>query len=54
VLVGDHRYYRRFGFVAAPALAPPAQPAEHFQILPFGESIPVAPFAFHPAFSIRP
>jgi putative acetyltransferase len=54
VLVGDHRYYRRFGFVATPDLAPPAQPAEHFQILPFGESVPVAPFAFHPAFSIRP
>jgi len=23
VLVGDHRYYRRFGFVVAPAFAPP-------------------------------
>ena len=54
VLIGDHRYYRRFGFVGAPDLAPPSQPAQHFQILPFGEPVPVAPFAFHPAFSIRP
>jgi putative acetyltransferase len=51
MLVGDHRYYRRFGFVPAPALAPPDQPAEHFQVLPFGPSLPGAPLAFHPAFA---
>jgi putative acetyltransferase len=51
VLVGDHRYYRRFGFVPVPALAPPDQPAEHFHVLRFGPSMPSASLTFHPAFS---
>ena len=51
VLVGDHRYYRRFGFSAAPAFAPPEYPAEHFQILAFGTSLPHRRVAFHAAFS---
>ena len=51
VLLGDHRYYERFGFVVMPELAPPGYPAEHFQVLRFGESFPDAPVAFHPAFS---
>ena len=51
VLLGDHRYYQRFGFVAAPELSPPQYPAEHFQVARFGECLPTAPVAFHPAFS---
>lgn len=51
VLLGDHRYYHRFGFVVVPKLAPPQYPAEHFQVARFGESLPKAPVAFHPAFS---
>ena len=50
VLLGDHRYYRRFGFVVAPDLAPPDYPAEHFQILAFGASRPDRRVAFHAAF----
>ena len=51
VLVGDHRYYRRFGFVVAPAFAPSQYPPQHFQVVRFGDSFPNAPVAFHPAFS---
>ena len=51
VLAGDHRYYHRFGFVVAPAFAPPQYPPQHFQVLRFGDSVPDAPVAFHPAFS---
>ena len=51
VLVGNHRYYHRFGFVVAPAFAPPRYPLQHFQVLRFGDSFPDAPAAFHPAFS---
>jgi len=53
VLLGDHRYYHRFGFVVAPEFAPSQYPAEHFQIVRFGESFPKAPVVFHPAFSVR-
>jgi len=54
VLVGDGRYYHRFGFVGAPALAPPQYPSGHFQVLRFGESFPHSPVTFHPAFLVRP
>ena len=52
VLVGDHRYYHRFGFVVAPAFAPSQYPPQHFQVVRFGDSFPNAPVAFHPAFSV--
>jgi putative acetyltransferase len=52
VLVGDHRYYERFGFVVRPELAPPGIPAEHFHLLSFGERQPDAPITFHPAFGV--
>jgi putative acetyltransferase len=51
VLVGDHQYYHRFGFVVAPAFAPSRYPPQHFQIVRFGDSSPDTPIAFHPAFS---
>ena len=52
VLVGDHRYYRRFGFVVAPAFAPPEYPSQHFQVVRFTSSFPNAPVTFHPGFSV--
>jgi len=52
VLVGDHRYYRRFGFVVAPAFAPPEYPSQHFQVVRFTSSFPNAPITFHPGFSV--
>ena len=51
VLIGDHRYYHRFGFVVAPAFAPPQYPSQHFQIVRFGDSLPEGPVTFHPGFS---
>jgi putative acetyltransferase len=51
VLIGDHRYYQRFGFVGAPAFAPPQYPSQHFQIVRFGDSLPDCPVTFHPGFS---
>jgi len=51
-LVGDHRYYRRFGFLVVPDLAPSEYLAEHFQVLAFDSSRPQVPVVFHPAFSI--
>ena len=53
-LVGDHRYYRRFGFSLAPELAPPGYPTEHFQLLAFGPSRPTVRVVFHPVFSVAP
>jgi len=52
VLIGDHRYYHRFGFVVAPAFAPPQYPSQHFQIVRFGDSLPDGPVTFHPGFSV--
>ena len=54
VLVGDHRYYHRFGFVVAPAYAPPEYPSQHFQLVSFTGSFPDVPVAFHPGFSTGP
>ena len=48
VLLGDHRYYRRFGLIVTPAFAPPQYPPEHFQIVRFGDAYPTSPVAFHP------
>lgn len=54
VLLGDPRYYGRFGFVVTPQCAPPENPAEHFQVLPFGETPPRERVVFHPAFAAAP
>ena len=51
VLIGDHAYYGRFGFSVIPGLAPPDYPAEHFQALSFGTSLPDFRIVFHAAFS---
>ncbi len=50
VVVGDTRYYRRFGFEAVPDLAPPGYPAGHFMILPLAVRQPDTVVDFHPAF----
>ena len=54
VVVGDHRYYQRFGFSLVPELAPSGYSDEHFQLIAFGPSRPMARVAFHPAFSVGP
>jgi putative acetyltransferase len=51
VLVGDPKFYTRFGFRTHPALTYPDVPADVFLVLPFGEAVPSATVTFHPAFS---
>jgi putative acetyltransferase len=53
VLVGDPSYYSRFGFKPEPSLVLPDVPAEYFQALPFGPSVPRGVVTFHEAFSAR-
>lgn len=50
ILIGDTGYYSRFGFVRAPELAPPGEPAEHFMILYLGSTTPSGAVRFHRAF----
>ena len=50
VLLGDPRYYARFGFRACPQLVLPGVPAAYFQALPLAGKIPVAEVSYHPAF----
>ena len=50
VLLGDPRYYARFGFVSDPALRYSGGPAAYFQRLAFSDPTPSGEIAFHPAF----
>jgi len=51
VLVGDPKFYERFGFKNRPELIHEGVPQEFFLALPFGESAPQGTVAFHEAFS---
>ncbi len=53
VLLGDPRYYGRFGFEAVPGLVFPDVPPEYFQAISFGASVPAGTVAFHEAFNAR-
>jgi putative acetyltransferase len=50
VLVGDPRYYARFGFAARPGLTVPGIPDEYVLALPFAGDAPNGAIAYHPAF----
>jgi putative acetyltransferase len=50
ILTGNPNYYQRFGFLPFPHLAPAAEPAQFFMILPLVTSAPTAVMAFHPLF----
>ncbi len=50
VLVGNPKYYSRFGFKPFPDLAPDGQPAEFFMILPLRVTAPHVVVGFHPVF----
>ena len=54
VLLGDPRYYQRFGFAVTPGCAPLEYPAQHFQVLAFGAALPHVRVVFHDAFSVGP
>jgi predicted N-acetyltransferase YhbS len=53
VLVGDPRFYTRFGFRAEPSLTCPGVPAEVFLALAFGSALPRAEVRFHAAFGAQ-
>lgn len=51
VLLGDPRYYSRFGFKNYPELILPDIPSEYFQALTFSGNIPKANVKYHEAFN---
>jgi putative acetyltransferase len=51
VLLGEPRYYRRFGFQVDANLSLPGVPLEYFQALSFGTSRPQGVVAYHAAFN---
>lgn len=53
VLLGDPAYYSRFGFKPESSLVLPGVPAEYFQALSFGDSLPQGLVAYHDAFNAK-
>lgn len=53
VVVGEPRYYGRFGFKAEPALVLPDVPPEYFQAIAFRGEIPAGVVSYHDAFNAR-
>jgi putative acetyltransferase len=53
VLLGDPRYYSRFGFKVKPELILADVPPGYFQALSFGSSLPRGTVTYHPAFNAR-
>jgi len=53
VLLGDPVYYSRFGFKPESSLVLPGVPAEYFQALTFGDSLPQGQVAYHEAFNAK-
>ncbi|MDB6101875.1 MAG: family N-acetyltransferase [Gammaproteobacteria bacterium] len=54
VVVGQPRYYSRFGFQADPNLVFPDVPPEYFQTISFGSSCPHGVVSYHEAFNAQP
>ncbi|HEY2782622.1 MAG TPA: N-acetyltransferase [Steroidobacteraceae bacterium] len=50
VVLGDPKYYSRFGFKSEAMLILPGVPPEYFQALSFGESMPSGAVSYHQAF----
>lgn len=53
VLVGDPRFYVRFGFKPEPALVLPDVPPEYFQAVSFCGFVPKGRVSFHEAFNAK-
>jgi putative acetyltransferase len=51
VLLGEPRYYNRFGFRADPDLKLPGVPPEYFQAIAFDDSQPRGDISYHAAFN---
>ncbi|MEI6621920.1 MAG: N-acetyltransferase [Actinomycetes bacterium] len=52
VVLGDSRYYRRFGFACVDGLVLPEVPPDHFMALTFGSRLPTGIVSYSPAFSV--
>ena len=50
MVLGDPRYYARFGFKAQPGLTLPGVPAEYFQALAFSGDVPKGSVQYATAF----
>ena len=50
VVLGDPRYYSRFGFKHYPGLELPGVPPDHFLALSFGAEMPIGHVDYHEAF----
>jgi putative acetyltransferase len=50
ILVGNPKYYKQFGFVVSPAIAPSGQPKEYFMVLPISVDAPKCVIDFHSLF----
>lgn len=53
VVLGEPRYYARFGFRPEPSLSLPGVPGGYFQTLAFRGTLPAGSVAYHDAFSAR-
>jgi predicted N-acetyltransferase YhbS len=53
VVLGDPKYYSRFGFIADPALVLPGVPPEYFQAIRFTGSWPVGEVSYHESFAAQ-
>lgn len=51
VVLGDPKYYSRFGFAPAVGLVLPSVPPRYFLALAFGGACPVATVSYHEAFA---
>jgi putative acetyltransferase len=53
VVLGDPKYYGRFGFRAEPNLVLPDVPPEYFQAISFGSTLPRGTVSYHEAFNAQ-
>lgn len=53
VVLGEPKYYGRFGFRAEPALVLPNVPPEYFQAIAFGAVVPTGTVAYQKAFDVQ-
>ena len=53
VLLGEPKYYSRFGFQVYPNLILPDVPPEYFQVISFDSSRPHGTVSYHEAFNAR-
>ena len=53
VVLGDPKYYSRFGFIAEPSLALPGVPPEYFQAIMFTDSLPAGEVSYHESFAAQ-